>query len=118
MGVNPLWLILTATASFFVFSGARFIPATAIVSGTTLPKNRGSFMSIVSCVQQLTSATASYVAGIIVTQTTDGRLLNYNIVGYIAIGFTLLSLYLSKTLKTIEVPAHDPATEIISEPVL
>lgn len=117
LGVSPLWVILTATASFFVFSGARMIPATALVSGTTMPRNRGSFMSIVSCVQQLTSAIASYVAGIIVVQTPDGRLEKYNVVGFIAIAFTLIAVYLSKTLKTIEVPAHDPATEILSEPI-
>ncbi|MNK07818.1 Purine efflux pump PbuE [compost metagenome] len=117
LGPSPLWVALTVVAVFFVFSGARMIPATALVSGTTLPRNRGSFMSIVSCVQQLTSAIASYVAGIIVTKGPDGRLEHYPLVGFIAIGFTLISLYISRRLKTVDVATHDP-TEILAEPVI
>ncbi|MBO9665330.1 MAG: MFS transporter [Bdellovibrio sp.] len=100
--VSPVWIVLTVTSVFFVVSGGRMIPATALVSGTASPQHRGSFMSIVSCVQQLSSATASYVAGIIITKGADGRLEHYTTVGYIAIAFTILAIYLSRKIEAIE----------------
>lgn len=116
LGASPLWVALLVVSIFFV-SGARMIPATALVSATVQPQNRGSFMSIVSSVQQLTSAVASYLSGIIVTRSSDGHLQGYTTVGYIAVVFTLLGVFLSTRLKTIEgSPVHDP-TEVLTEPV-
>ncbi len=78
------------------------IPATALVSGTSQPQNRGSFMSIVSCVQQLSAAASSYIAGLIITQEAGGHLEHYNIVGYVAVIFTFIAIYLSRRIFAIE----------------
>lgn len=78
------------------------IPATALVSGTALPQHRGSFMSIVSCVQQLSAAAASYIGGIIVTRGPEGRLLNFNYIGYTAVIFSFVAIYLSRRVQAIE----------------
>jgi len=102
MKPSPLWLILAICAFFFVSSGGRMIPATALVSGTSRPENRGSFMSIVSCVQQLAAAISSYIAGVVVTKGASGRLENYEIVGYVAISFTFVAIYLSRRISAIE----------------
>lgn len=114
--VTPLWLVLTITSFMFVVSGGRMIPASAMVSGTSLPQTRGSFMSIVSCFQQLSSAAASYIAGIVITKDpTSGRLLNYEWVGYLAIGTTFLAIYLSRQIQTVDLPpaikVTDPAAQ-------
>lgn len=90
------------------------IPATAMVSGTALPASRGSFMSIVSCVQQLSSAVSSYLAGLIVTTDSSGRLANYPVVGYIAIGFTFVAIYLSRKIHSIEGKDAPNAMEVAS----
>lgn len=119
MGMTPLWLALAICAFFFVSSGGRMIPATALVSGTSLPQNRGSFMSIVSCVQQMAAAISSYLAGIIITTDASGHLVNYNIVGYVAVVFTFVAIYLSRRIQTIETPstvATEPAH--VGEPVV
>jgi predicted MFS family arabinose efflux permease len=108
LGLSPVWVVLTVTSIFFVVSGGRMIPATALVSGTASPQHRGSFMSIVSCVQQLSSATASYVAGIIITQGENGRLEHYTTVGYIAIGFTFLAIFLSRKIQATEMTPTPP----------
>lgn len=102
MQPSPLWLILAICAFFFVSSGGRMIPATALVSGTSQPENRGSFMSIVSCVQQLAAAISSYIAGVVVTKGSSGRLENYEVVGYVAIAFTFIAIYLSRRITAVE----------------
>ncbi len=113
---SPIWLVLGICAFFFVSSGGRMIPATALVSGTAKPQSRGSFMSIVSCVQQLSSAASSYIAGLIVTTSPSGRLANYPIVGYIAIVFTFVAIFLSKRIEVIE--GGDPQTTPAGDPVV
>lgn len=103
LGPTPLPLVLTVTSFLFVVSGGRMIPASAMVSGTTLPQNRGSFMSIVSCVQQLSSALASYIAGIVIVKNeATGRLDHFEVVGYIAIITTFVAIYLSNRISAIE----------------
>lgn len=102
LGPTPLWLVLCYTTFFFVVSGGRMIPASAMVSGTSQAQSRGSFMSIVSCVQQLASALASYIAGILVTKSPQGQLVHYELVGYISIAATIVALYLSRHIETIE----------------
>ncbi|WP_413942671.1 MFS transporter [Bdellovibrio sp. HCB-162] len=120
MGQTPLWLTLAICAFFFVSSGGRMIPATALVSGTSLPQNRGSFMSIVSCVQQMAAAVSSYIAGLIITTGPNGHLDNYNVVGYIAVVFTFVAIYLSRRIHAIEsAPTKAEAdTAHIGEPVV
>ncbi len=98
----PIAYVLVVTAAFFVFSGGRFAPAQAMVTGSVDPKLRGSFMSISSALQQLTAGFASYFAGTLVTKMPDGTLQGYNYVGYIAIGFTLCSIFIARQLTSFE----------------
>lgn len=112
MNATPLWVILVVCAFFFVTSGGRMVPATALVSGTALPQTRGSFMSIVSSAQQLSSALSSYIAGWIVTSDSAGHLMNYPIVGYVAIGFTFVAIFLSRRIMAIEGEDAPNKTEV------
>ncbi|NUN05971.1 MAG: MFS transporter [Bdellovibrio sp.] len=119
MGTTPLWAILVICAFFFVSSSGRMIPATALVSGTAAPQNRGSFMSIVSCVQQMAAALSSYLAGLIITTDGKGHLVNYNVVGYVAVLFTFVAIYLSRKINATEgaKPIEMDAAHI-GEPIL
>ena len=63
------------------------------------PENRGSFMNIISSVQQLGASLSSFIAGIIVVENLNtGELDNYQYVGYIAIVASLLAIYSSRFL--------------------
>jgi predicted MFS family arabinose efflux permease len=97
-----IWIVLVVSASFFVFSGGRFIPAQAMVSATVKSETRGSFMSISSALQQLCAGLASYIAGVIIVKQPNGELLNYNYVGYMSIAATLLCLVLARRIKTVD----------------
>lgn len=96
----PLWVALSITTFFFIMSGGRFIPAQAMVTATVDPKNRGSFMSIVSSMQQLCAGLAAYIAGLIIVKQPDGSLQNYNWVGIISIVSALFTIYLVTRIRS------------------
>jgi hypothetical protein len=68
------------------------------------PEVRGSYMSIRSAVQSLTSGLATFLAGLIITEKPSPfggeakALVHYNYVGIIAIFFSLVSLYIARRL--------------------
>lgn len=99
---SPLWLILTLSCFFFVMMSGRMVPAMAMISATATPAYRGSFMSISSSVQQLSAALASFVSGLIVLTNSSGQLVRFDVVGYFAIGFSLLALMMSNRLRADE----------------
>lgn len=112
LGPTPLFYVLLIVAFFFMLSGGRFIPANAMVSSTVEAKNRGSFMSLVSSAQNLSSAVASSLAGAIVFTNTEQRLINYQYVGYLAVVFGLIAVWLSSRILTLE---SNPSAELKKE---
>lgn len=94
-----VWIALIVTSLFFAMSSGRFIPAQAMVTATVTPQNRGSFMSIVSSMQQLSAGLAAYIAGVIVVKQPSGQLLNYNWVGCISVAGALLTLFLVRRIR-------------------
>ncbi len=105
IGVVPIAVALTITAGFFVFSGGRMIPSMALVSSVVNPQQRGSFMSINSSLQQITTGMAAFIAGTIVTKTPEGPLQHYNWIGYISIAATFACILIAKKLKPISMAA-------------
>ncbi len=98
LGPHPLYMVLTLSAVFFIFSG-RFIPMQAMVTGAVDPKIRASFMSFNSSIQQLANGVAAFFAGIVVT-TVDGKLVNYEVLGYFSVGMALLSVFIATRLRS------------------
>lgn len=102
LGPTPIPVLLFVAAFFFVTMGGRMIPATALVTSTVQPQNRGSFMSLVSSTQQFSSAIASYIAGLIVIKSPEGLLLNYPFVGGIALISSVLAILLIRKIQPLE----------------
>ncbi|MGC1242654.1 MAG: MFS transporter [Chryseosolibacter sp.] len=100
----PLAVALTITAVFFIFSNGRMVPSTTMETAVIKPEVRGSYMSIRSSVQSLTSGVAAFIAGLIITEQPsvfDPRakaLIHYDYVGIIAVFFSLVSLYVARRL--------------------
>jgi predicted MFS family arabinose efflux permease len=97
---NPLYLVLTISAIFFVFSG-RFIPLQAMVTGAVEPKIRASFMSFNSSIQQLANGIAAFLAGMVVLNK-NGKLIHYNLLGYFSIAMAFLSIFIALKLKSAD----------------
>lgn len=93
----PIALIFT-TLVFVCFSG-RFVPATAYITSVVSNRYRGGFMSINSAFMQIASGIASLVAGFIVVESPSGELLNYPYVGYIAMVFTVIAIFMIHKIK-------------------
>lgn len=95
----PFYFVLIATAIWFVVANGRSIAAQAMISNVIEPQYRGSFMSLNSSFQQLFVGSASFIAGLIVTNDADKKIYNYNWVGYLSMAIILLCLYLGVQLN-------------------
>jgi len=92
IGASPLWLWLVCTTAFFVLVSGRMIPAMAIITSSAQPKLRGTFMSLNATVQSLAMGLATTLAGFIVTQNNSGQIIDYGLVGIIAIAGNILAI--------------------------
>lgn len=100
LGPTGVPLILAISSLFFVSMSMRMIPAMALISGAPTPERRGSYLSLVSSVQSLSSAAGSSLAGyIIIKDGVTGRMDHYETVGYIAILFTILAVAVVHQVK-------------------
>ena len=86
LGLTPLVIVLAVNAILFVAITSRMISASALISAVPDLADRGAFMSINAAVQQFAGGLASSLAGLIVVQTADGRLLRYDVLGYVVVG--------------------------------
>lgn len=97
---SPVPVILAITTMFMVLVSGRFVPAMALITSSANPTKRGSFMSINNAIQHFASGLASLSAGALMTTTATGGLVGYDKVGYLALGMTVLSLYLAKRIRS------------------
>jgi predicted MFS family arabinose efflux permease len=86
LAVTPLWEVLIVNTIMYTAVMSRFIPSQALISGVPDMKDRGAFMSINSSVQQLGGGIASVVGGWLIGQDAAGRLLHYEVLGYVTLG--------------------------------
>ena len=102
----PLWQALIVTGVFFILSNGRMVPSTTMVTSVIKPENRGSFMSLRSSVQQISSGLAALLAGAMITETpstaTEGAkaLIGYENVGYVAICFSIIAIFVAQLLRS------------------
>jgi MFS family permease len=92
LGVTPLKLVILINVLLFLGVSSRMISASALISAVPSPADRGSYMSISSSLQQISGGIAAAVAGVIVKQAPDGVLQHIDILGYVLVASTLLTL--------------------------
>lgn len=93
IGAAPLWLWLIFTTAFFVLVSGRMIPAMAIVTSAAQPRLRGTFMSLNATTQSLAMGLATTLAGYIISQDAGGEIVDYSLVGYVAVTANLLAIW-------------------------
>lgn len=122
LSVTPLWLVMIFNILMMMGIMSRMIPSSALTSAIPDLQDRGAFMSINSSLQQIAGGVAAAVAGVIVTQKSKGAPLeHYNIVGYVIVAISFLSIFLmwrvnnlAKKKATSEMPPVEepmPLTE-------
>lgn len=98
----PLSLAVTYSAFFFVFGSGRMISPNTIITAAAGNETRGSFMSLKSALQQLAIAGSAFISGLVVVIGPDNTYMHYNYVGYIAIVFCIIAIYLVSKIKVAE----------------
>lgn len=94
----PLVVILIVTTSFMVLVSGRMVPAMALMTTVADTGNRGSFMLVVSSVQQLSVALASYSASRVVIEREGNRIGGFSTLGWIALGSTCVAIGLANRI--------------------
>ena len=96
---------------------SRMIPSQALTSAIPEPEDRGAFMSINSSLQQIAGGVAAAVSGLIVTQAGKGQpLQHYDIVAYIIVVITIISIWLMSRVSKIVKAKGEKLTS--GEPIL
>jgi predicted MFS family arabinose efflux permease len=94
LGPTSLPLFMFINALMFVGISSRMIPSQALMSAVPAPLSRGSFMSISSSLQQISGGLASLLAGLIVKEGVGGHIEHFDILGFVVVGSTLITLYM------------------------
>jgi len=81
---GPLYLTLIASTLLFIGMSGRFAPTMALITNAVEARYRGGFMSVNSAVQQAAGGLANIVAGLIIVEGVNGRLLHYPVVGWLS----------------------------------
>jgi predicted MFS family arabinose efflux permease len=119
LAITPLWVVMIISVLMFTGVSSRIISSSALLSAVPEPSDRGAFMGVNASIQQIAGGIATTVAGLIVVQNANGLLENYDILGFVVVGATLVTiammytihLYVSKKLR------NSPAPEATSSAV-
>lgn len=95
----PVAIIICAT--FFILAAGRIIPAYTIMTAATTKEKRGGFMSLRSAFLELGTAVASVVSGFIVGINTNGKVTNFNKLGYVSIACGLMAIIISRFIRIV-----------------
>jgi predicted MFS family arabinose efflux permease len=92
LDVTPLWIVIVISVIMFAGIMARIIPSSALMTAIPDPQDRGAFMGINSSIQQISGGVAAAVAGMIVVQTSSGKLEHYDTLGYVVVGAMVITI--------------------------
>jgi len=105
-----------AVAAVMVANTSRMVAAMSMITSSVEPARRGGFMSANSSVQHLSAGLGTFFAGLVVTQSSEGRLEGYAWAGLFAAVLTLLSLPFAARLRPAvsQRPGHagEPAVSL------
>jgi hypothetical protein len=79
---------------------SRFTPAMAMITNAVEARYRGGFMSVNAALQQGASALANVLAGVFVTADSSGHLAGMPTLGYVSIGFFVLTVLTAAELRS------------------
>lgn len=104
-GISPLWLVILANCLMFLTISGRMTSSMALTSAMPALSDRGAYMSVSASMQQMAGGVSSWLAGMIVVQTSTGRIEHYDTLGWVVIGAMLLTTVLMYNVNTL---VHQP----------
>jgi MFS transporter, DHA1 family, inner membrane transport protein len=109
----PTAVAVGVMAGLMVSNTGRMVAAMAMITSSVQPHRRGGFMSANSSVQHLSIGCGSYVGGLVIAESADGRLLHFPILGLLSAAATLSCLWLAGRVRPITADGHMTPTEAI-----
>ena len=117
LSVTPFWLVVILNVLLMMGVMSRMVPSSALTSAIPDMADRGAFMSINSSLQQIAGGVAAAVSGLIVVQKTKfSPLENYDVVGYLIIVISLISIFLMYRVSKL-VANKTITTDVIKDEV-
>jgi len=112
---TSFWLVVFLNILMMMGVMSRMIPSSALTSAIPDLEDRGAFMSINSSLQQIAGGVAAAIAGMIVVQKTEySPLENYNIVGYVIVVISIISIFLMYRVSKLAVgKTVQPAEDVV-----
>ncbi len=110
----PSAVAILSMAVYMVSMSGRMIPGMALITQGVDPRYRGGFMSTQSAVQHLASGIAAYLAGVVLAEGADGRVVHFEWMGWASAAFTLLGLLWGTTLAVKRTKKPDSQGEPVS----
>jgi len=92
LGLSPFWMLVVISIILFGSISGRMVAAGALTSAIPNPADRGAYMSISSSLQQFAGGMASMIAGTIVVQSPEGKLLHYPLLGWVVSGAMFVAM--------------------------
>jgi predicted MFS family arabinose efflux permease len=95
LSATPFLLVIILNILMMAGIMSRMIPSSALITGIPQVQDRGSFMSINASLQQLAGGIAAAFAGMIIVQKTKfSPLEHYDVLGYIIVCISIISVLL------------------------
>jgi predicted MFS family arabinose efflux permease len=106
LGLTPIGVVILVNCLLYIGVTSRMITASALISAVPQPADRGAYMSISSSIQQISGGIAAVLGGLIVTESGSGALQHYDVLGYVLVGSTLITLVMMYLIsRRIAAPA-------------
>lgn len=123
LGITRLGPSSVASASammalFMVTMSGRFTPAMTMITNAVQARYRGGFMSVNAALQQAASGSASILAGYFITREASGRLGGMPVLGYVSVGFFILTVMLAARLRAAAPHVASTTLTASSQPAL
>jgi predicted MFS family arabinose efflux permease len=96
----PMVAALGVSTLLMICMSGRFVPAMALMTASVETRHRGGFMSVNSSVQQLAAGFAAWVSGMIISQSADGKITHFPVIGLVSVACALSCIYLSRFLAS------------------
>ena len=110
---TPVWIVCIIMALLQIGIFSRMISASALMSALPKATDRGAYMSVSSSLQQVAGGVASVISGFIVKVAVDGTLLNFDILGYVLVITTTITLtliyFINRKINAVQKAEAAPA---------
>lgn len=110
----PLTAVLVVTTLMMVTTSGRMVPAMALITASSAPRYRGSFMSLNTAVQHMAAGLATALGGLLLYAEGE-RLVGYSLLGILATASSLISFYLAGRVRPVPGGDAAPDRKAVSE---